>query len=36
MRHGDVGGGSDPSMKIASFNTNNVRRRLPNLLEWLR
>src|SRR6266513_1392415 len=23
-------------MKIASFNINNVRKRLPNLLEWLR
>src|SRR5258705_2603484 len=24
------------SMKIASFNINNIRRRLPNLLDWLR
>ncbi|WP_447412363.1 endonuclease/exonuclease/phosphatase family protein, partial [Clostridium perfringens] len=23
-------------MKIATFNINNVRRRLPNLLRWLR
>src|SRR4051794_39864572 len=23
-------------MKIASFNINNIRKRLPNLLEWLR
>ena len=23
-------------MKIASFNINNVRKRLPNLLAWLR
>jgi exodeoxyribonuclease III len=23
-------------MKIATFNINNVRRRLPNLLDWLR
>jgi exodeoxyribonuclease III len=23
-------------MKIASFNINNVRKRLPNLFEWLR
>ena len=23
-------------MKIASFNINNINRRLPNLLEWLR
>jgi exodeoxyribonuclease III len=22
-------------MKIASFNINNIRKRLPNLLEWL-
>src|SRR2546422_6167422 len=25
-----------PRMKIASFNINNVRKRLPNLLRWLR
>src|SRR3984885_5099646 len=25
-----------PSMKIATFNVNNVNRRLPNLLRWLR
>ena len=24
-----------PAMKIATFNINNVRKRLPNLLEWL-
>jgi exodeoxyribonuclease-3 len=23
-------------MKIASFNINNIRKRLPNLLDWLR
>jgi hypothetical protein len=23
-------------MKIASFNINNIRKRLPNLLNWLR
>jgi exodeoxyribonuclease III len=23
-------------MKIATFNINNVKRRLPNLLDWLR
>jgi exodeoxyribonuclease III len=23
-------------MKIATYNINNVRRRLPNLLDWLR
>jgi exonuclease III len=25
-----------PCMKIATFNINNVRKRLPNLLRWLR
>jgi exodeoxyribonuclease-3 len=25
-----------PSMKIATFNINNIKRRLPNLLRWLR
>ena len=27
---------SDTSMKIASFNINNVNRRLANLVDWLR
>jgi hypothetical protein len=25
-----------PEMKIATFNINNIRRRLPNLLDWMR
>ena len=26
---------ADPPMKIATFNINNINRRLPNLLQWL-
>src|SRR6266404_3703771 len=29
-------GARDPQMRIASFNINNINRRLPNLLAWLR
>ena len=32
-RHG--AGSERARMKIASFNINNIKRRLPNLLEWL-
>src|SRR4249919_3062916 len=36
VHHGSLGEGRARHMKIATLNINNIRKRLPNLLQWLR